>query len=929
MGRDQHIHLTPPLSWPRVAGEPPGEVSAFQPRPEDDRAVLEHDRLTGVRSLVLTGPGGTGKTQLAARWVRRAVERRTDLIVWADASSADALVSTLAEAARLVRAPGAEDGTDAATAARALLTWLAGTDRSWLVVFDDIQEPDQVLCWWPEVGRGTVLGTTRRRDAKLTGKGRRLVQVGVFDAERARAYLRERLTEAGHPNLYTEPAAAELADALGGLPLALGHAAGYMIHAAGHLSDEENGCAAYLRRFRDRGLRLREVLPPEGDTEDYGRLVDVTLLLGLDAARQSGLGGYAEPTLQAVALLDPSGHPRAVWDFLDEVRLADPAQSPPAADPVPSALSVMHRLGLVTRDGEVVRMHALTGRAVRETMTESDGVTVLAAGALLAVWPASAEATALGRTLRANAAVLAEHTGARLWTVAGVPEMLFRAGQDLGMAGHAADAVTHWRRLLESGEAHLGPDHRHTLRARLGLATWLGPAGDHRLAVTELAALVVRMSEALGADDELTLTARNVHARARGAAGDKPGALAGFEALLPDAERVLSADHEITLSTRTSIGVWRGENGDPWGAVAALEPVLARQREVFGDDHPLTLTTLNNIAAWRGKGGDHVGAAAELRTVAVHRARVIGPDHPLTLTTWHSHAHNLAESGDPGQALVVLREVLENRIRVFGPDHPDVLIAHCDIGHWSGQVGDAAGAVESFTTALETALRRPRPDPLEIIGLRRQVADWRAGAGDLAGAATELERALDDCEELVGPHPEFLPDMLGLVGLRTETGDAAGVVAAWERILRLRRLFPGPDHEDLADALQRVAAARLGAGDTAGAVAGFTQHLDLLLRTRGPGDPLTHFARNNLAEARGLDGDIPGAVAEFERLLAELERWHPDEEFTAFIRKHLGTWRARLRDSRRPSGSLLRRVWSRLRAVGNLPRTAWSRFRAR
>src|SRR5206468_1728673 len=158
---------------------------------------------------------------------------------WVDATGLATLISGYAEAATQVRAPGVQ-GADPAVDARRLLDWLASTDRSWLVVLDDITDPAGTAAWWPpgsRTGTGWVLATTRSRDAALSGGGRALVDVDVYTEAESRAYLTERLTQAAATHLLDEAVNA-LAAELGHLPLALAHAAAYMIN-------EQLTCAQY------------------------------------------------------------------------------------------------------------------------------------------------------------------------------------------------------------------------------------------------------------------------------------------------------------------------------------------------------------------------------------------------------------------------------------------------------------------------------------------------------------------------------------------------------------------------------------------------------------------------------------------------------------------------------------------------------------
>ena len=126
-----------------------------------------------------------------------------------------------------------------------------------------------------------------RRDAVLTGSGRRRVDVGVFTPAEAAAALRQVLAERGHqaqPPGEVEALAAEL----GFLPLALSEAAAY-------ITDAGLECAAYRTRLADRARSLADLLPrpaegqPAGDTLPDGQAVTVAAAWSLSVDRADGL----------------------------------------------------------------------------------------------------------------------------------------------------------------------------------------------------------------------------------------------------------------------------------------------------------------------------------------------------------------------------------------------------------------------------------------------------------------------------------------------------------------------------------------------------------------------------------------------------------------------------------------------------------------
>ncbi|MFC5666018.1 NB-ARC domain-containing protein, partial [Kitasatospora misakiensis] len=481
-----HNHLEPPpgpVTWPVRVGTVPPLASAFQPRPglreEIDRARERHT--TVVLTQVLSGGGGVGKSQLAAACAGRAHAEGVDVLVWVNAAETAQIIAAYATAAQRVGASGA-DGQDAESDAGVFLDWLAVTDRSWLVVLDDLTDLEGAGPWWPRppaTERGRVLATTRRRDALVSGGGRAVVDIGTYSEDEALGYLGERFTAAGAAHLLDDHAG-ELVETLGLLPLALAHAAAYVIN-------EGVDCATYLGLFTDRASRLTALLPPGADTDGYGRQVTTSLLLTLDAAGCREPVGLAAPAIRLAAHLDPAGHPDTLWateavtHYLTTHRT--PAPDPVTPDQARAALRLLHHYALLTHDthdsNRAVRLHALTARAARETTphTEIPATVHAAADALRDIWPEH-EHTArdLTAVLRTNTDTLAAHAGDLLWQPDGHP-VLFAAGHSLTAVGLFGGAVAYWQRLAADAERLLGGDHRDTLLACGNLAVSYYQAG--------------------------------------------------------------------------------------------------------------------------------------------------------------------------------------------------------------------------------------------------------------------------------------------------------------------------------------------------------------------------------------------------------------------------------------------------------------------
>ncbi|MFI0901340.1 FxSxx-COOH system tetratricopeptide repeat protein [Streptomyces sp. NPDC020983] len=803
----------------------PSRAQSFQARAEAGRLREAAGGGEAVLCQVLTGMGGVGKTQLAADFAHREWdERRVEVLVWVAAVSRSAVLAAYAQAAEELC--GA-DPFDPERAAAVFLAWLRAKPHRWLVVLDDVADPGDLRDLWPpDSPVGRILVTTRRRDAALTGRGRR-IDVGLFSTREAAAYLSGVLDTHGR----TEPdeQLAALADDLGCLPLALSQAAAYLV-------DQALGVGEYRARLADRTRALDQALPAPGVLPDDQRApVAATWSLSVELADRQDPRGIARPLLELAALLDPHGIPAAVLTSLPARvwcvvgrrrntrwwrRRGDTA-SVVTGERIHEALRVLHRLSLIDHapgtPHQAVRVHALIQRTTADTLTPDRlaACARAAADALLPAWPEIERDTDLARALRANAAVLAdraEPSGCLYRPDAHA--VLFRAGRSLGEAGQAADARDHFRHLAATAAARLGPDHPDTLTSRHNLASLRGHAGDAAGAAAAFAELLQDRLRVLGPDrpdHPDILASRHNLAFWRGQAGDAAGAAAAFAELLNDQSRVLGADHPHTLTTRGNLAYWRGVAGDAAGAAAAFAELLQDRLRVLGPDHPGTLATRGNLARWRGEAGDAAGAAAASAELLQDQLRVLGPDHPDTLSTRGNLAYCRGTAGDTAGAAATFAELLQDRLRVLGPDHPDTLATRHNLAYWRGQAGDGA----AFAELLEDLLRVLGPDHPHTLTTRHNLAHMRGRAGDAAGAAAAFAELLQDRLRVLGPdHPGTLSTRGNLARWRGEAGDAAGAAAAFAELLENRLRVLGPDHPDTLTARHNLAYWRGQAGAT-------------------------------------------------------------------------------------------------------------------
>jgi hypothetical protein len=249
-----------------------------------------------------------------------------------------------AEFARLAAQLGAREVVDARDPVASVHAVLAAFPAGWLLVFDNAPGQGAVERFLPPVGRGRVLITSQ---SAVWPPGW-AVEVPVLGVDVAASFL---VSRTGDPD---ERTATDLAEELGGLPLALEQAGAY-IQATGTTLTE------YLSMFWDR----RADLLARGEAAGHPETVTATLALAL--SRLETGAPAAAGLLRLLACMAPEPVPLAM--LLSEAPIIfamDPGVAavlwPLLDDPVAAAdvIAALRRYSLVTPAGNgMVLVHRL------------------------------------------------------------------------------------------------------------------------------------------------------------------------------------------------------------------------------------------------------------------------------------------------------------------------------------------------------------------------------------------------------------------------------------------------------------------------------------------------------------------------------------------------------------------------------------------
>ncbi|WP_157514382.1 tetratricopeptide repeat protein [Nocardia concava] len=888
-----------------------------------------------IRSQVITGMGGVGKTQIAAHAAHRVVrDRQVDLLVWINASTRSSIVD------RYVAAASAMDiAVEPATndqVAEQFLVWLSHTRKRWLIVLDNLVDPNHLRGLWPPTDNGHTLVTTRRSDAVFGEQARVILPIGVFTDEEGLAYLCQSL----------EVVDAALSDDLAGVAADLGNLPLALSHAAAFIKNKRIPCSRYRQRFAQR-RSLTEVLPTAADAlpDEYQHTLATTVSMAVDAANSLSPPGIAGPLLEFVSVLHGSAIPPGVFeaeelrDWVETQRTrarrapADaqwlPAQSAAGqpishdleitAESIADGLHCLRLLNLVTIS-TVVEVHNLVQAVTRERL----GALALyeiarrAADVLASTWPDPD--LLIGSALRANTATLRSFLPQ--WMLP--HRLLTKAANSRGFAGDPAGAYAEFRELLndlETKQALLvgGTNSIEVLHARAHAAHWRGLAGDPAGAATELADLEKRLAQIVATNHPLALMVQTSRGSMR-ARSENVETITDNQRLVTTLLRVAGAEHPLTLTARHNLAWQLIHAGRSTEAVAAYTDLLADRCRILGPDHPDTLMTRENLAIARQAGGDAEHAVTELSDILADRIRVVGPEHPVLLQTRHNLAHALFEMGDLTRALEEYAALRADQETILGPHHPSTLLARINIASIqtdndapaSTAIAELASVAAECRTHLglshpytllaqenlllnERKLERPvasvgalRALLLEcervlgrsssrVRGLRPLLAQWIVEDADSETAAAMLTQLVDEIRPLDPDHSDdrIILDTLAAACYNAKQFQAAA--AAYDELLQAEICAFGPDNRRSLATRNQYAMTRIRMGDTLQGLALLGELLDDTRRVLGPDDPLTLGIHQNVV-VNLMTVDHAASIDAHAILRAELTRINGPED---------------------------------------------------
>jgi tetratricopeptide (TPR) repeat protein len=574
--------------------------------------------------------------------------------------------------AELARALGLVAQTETAGVAVARLLGALQKRYHWLLIYDNAEQP-QILAPFLPGGSGHVVITSRYPDWQELAVP---MPVDVFDRDESISLLRQRL-----PHL-TDDAAAQVADAVDDLPLAITQAAAYL---------QQTGLAthAYLQLL----TRRTTAIMTQGVPTTYPVSLSASLQLAFDQLAADDPAALT--LLRLAAQLAPEPIPFTLLTAHPD-RLPQPLVEA-AGDPVIffEMTGLLRRRALARLDPESLQVHRLVQAILRDrpiSVPTNDDMTTIARHLLRdvapaepwqnpATWPAWRRllphvlaATDPARDVAADSVDIA-------W-------LLNRAGTYLHTRGEPRSARPLFERAYQLCQDVLGVDHPDTLRAAGNFALVLSELGEYERARQLNEDTLTRSRRILGEDHVYTIGGAHNLAIILSELGEYERARQLNEDTLTRYRRVLGEDHPDTLRSVRNLADDLCDLGEYERARQLSEDALIRCRRALGEDHLRNLHLANELAVSLCGLGEYERARQLNEDTLTRYRRVLGEDHPDTLRSARGLALVLCGLGEYERARQLNEDTLTRYRRVLGEDHPDTLRSANNLARVLSELGE-------------------------------------------------------------------------------------------------------------------------------------------------------------------------------------------------------------------------------------------------
>ncbi|KAG8807691.1 hypothetical protein FRC17_004316, partial [Serendipita sp. 399] len=584
-------------------------------------------RRDGPTVTVLTAMGGSGKTQIAVKFASMFEERYPGVpVFFLDASSGTSLKADLDT---LVRSQTSEYD-DA-------LAWLADDLENWLLILDNADDPSLNLPHYiPRCARGHVVITTRDATRRLLAP-RSTHVVDVLPIDDSVTLL---LSSSGsEDNEVNRPFARNIAEELGRLPLALSHAAAYIL-----IHDCLDIFLDVYSRNRAQFLKTRPDLP-----QDYPHSVERTIEMSFRS-----LSSRAQDMMQLFAHLDARSIPRCVIQKAAErefVHLPNNSGYPVNPDTLFAHGYALQDIFSPSGQWDDFEFDAMVQECLKYSLLQlssTDGERFYSMHALVQKY------------LQSVSTSIRDCPPGQL--VVRLLASTITVGRRYEFFTFNRLLAPHIRKIRQEDVTEPG-DHN-------GFG-FVFVDTDEITGITHLEQSLAMWRSRLDEDDDIILLTMTYLADSYWSFGKPEEALPLQQELLRKRTESLGPNDPNTLVIMDNLANTYSALGQEENALPLIEEVLQKRREILGPDNLDTIGAMNNLASTYFMLGRVTDSHPLYQEVFEKRTELLGPEHRDTLVAVFNLLLLFVQLGMTTETQELATTALPRFEKIYGPDYKD------------------------------------------------------------------------------------------------------------------------------------------------------------------------------------------------------------------------------------------------------------------
>ena len=657
-----------------------------------------------TQSYTLYGLGGIGKTQIALEYAYR-YSLEYSAVFWIEGETVESILASLGRIAGHLQLP--EHGnSDQQQMVAAVQHWLT-TNGTWLLIWDNVEDPELLHSFLPPSRQGAILITTRRSSLGTLAHSLELSPMTLDEGAAfvlRRAHLNNEMrSDESKPHSSEWGAAQELVKVMGGLPLALDQAGAYIEETGCHLSD-------YLQRYQPQRTSLLGRRGTAG--RDHPHPVTTTFRLAYEQVRQQH--SLAADLLCLCAFLAPEGIPEEF--FLDGTASSKETANPFITDlyQFDQAIAALRNFSLVQRQPEIhmLSLHRLVQVILQEGMSEREHMQwqQRVVHLLNVAFPAVTSDTGTEiwgpcERLLPHAMTCAAALPARLQNQE-FAELLLKAADYLDQRSQYERAKSLYQQALHIQIQLFGLEHPNVASLQSKLAYLYRLLGDYAQAKQLFQEASHVLEQALGPEHPEVAYPLEGLAMVYYEQGKYELAEPLQQQALHIREQARGLEHPEVAMSLNRLGNVYYQQGKYELAEAVYQRALQIREQAWGSEHFRVASPLSNLGdLYREQGKYELAEALFQRAVRIEE-QALGPAHPDVAFTLVSLADLYREWGNSTRAEVLYQRALAITEHALGPEHHAIAYPLHGLALLSQEQGQYEQAEALFQRALQIREQR-------------------------------------------------------------------------------------------------------------------------------------------------------------------------------------------------------------------------------